>query len=128
MGTAQDIIKAIQAVADSESGDNPQVTAQLGTTGNTILLSMPDVSYSAGGSNVTDSQDPIAAPTGQGWQNPSAWRAVVKGLAVWLDDQTETREIRQKLNEVIVNYNQLLDDHNNGQIPSSANAVQPLDE
>jgi len=110
MATKDDIITAIQSVADASGSGNIRI------------------SLGAPGSHVADSAGK-SKPTGAAWvPEPKTWPVVVEGLADWLDGQGigEIAAIKSKVNELIAGYNQLRTDYNSGTVPTTASSVTPL--
>jgi len=110
MAAADDIKTKVRAEADGltpSEGKFPGARAALGT---------PDTTVEWEGDEY---------PCGTAW-GESPFEALVRGIGAWSDDAGDVSAIKAKLNELIGEFNQLLDDHNNGVIPSTASSVTPL--
>jgi len=118
MSTKDDMIAAIQEVADDPNPAPPneprgaaKIRAVLGAPGEFV--------------EIADTK----LKTGGGWDpSPAIYEKLVEGLAKYLDDSgiAEVAAIKSKVNELIGEFNKLLDDYNNAVVPSSASAVTPL--
>jgi len=107
MTTKTDIIDAIKAAADA-TGDN-NIRISLGATGNHLKNTIGETK-----------------PTGAAWNpEPKTWPVICEGLANWADS-LGISGVKDKLNDLIGQYNQLLEDYNNSTVPSSASEVDPL--
>jgi dihydroorotate dehydrogenase len=65
---------------------------------------------------------------GVAWGDNKQTQVMLQGLADWFDDQgvSEIQEIKDKLNELIGEYNQFRTDYNAGTVPTNADEVLPL--
>ena len=78
----------------------------------------------------TPSDDPVKykdqeLEVGTAWGTDKSFEILTQGIANYLDS-AGVGGVKDKLNELIGQFNQLLDDHNTSTIPSSANTVDPL--
>ena len=118
MTTKADMIAAIQAIADAKLADTSldanqrkAVALALGSPGQRI-----EIAGTFADSNAAFTPEPKVMST------------LVEGIASWADAQgiAGIAGIKGKLNELILQYNQLLADHNAGVVPSSATPVTVL--
>jgi len=100
MSTYSDLRDTIQALADTK---NDEMKVALGSTGSEVTV---------GGEKMD---------TGQGWDSQAAFRLMVEGTSDWLDDV-----LIDKLNELIGEYNTLLDDYKKEGLSTTAQDVTPL--
>jgi hypothetical protein len=65
---------------------------------------------------------------GGAWGDDKSIQTMLQGLANWFDDQgvSQIQEIKEKLNELIGEYNQLRIDYDAGTVPTSAKEVSQL--
>ena len=105
MATFDEIKNAIQAIADAS---NDSIRLGLGNPAGAKI-------------NFAGQQQ----TPGQEWDADKFTRTIIEGVANWFDDQ-ELNLLKPKLNDLIAEFNQLLDDYNNGVVPSTATSVTPL--
>lgn len=102
--------EAIQMMADAayETFDDEAIGAALalGTPGDHIEV--------APGNRQT---------TGNGWGNGRTFEVLADGIELWLEEQGSPAAITAKLNELITQFNQLLDDYDNAVVPTLAQQV-----
>jgi len=115
MSTKSEIIIAIQDAADAYFADTTidetkrkSIALALGTPGQRITIA-------------DQTNDSNAALTPE----PTVFATLIEGIADWLDTE-DVPEVKSKLNELIIQFNQLLTDHNASVVPSSASVVAVL--
>lgn len=113
MGMKEDIILAIQEVADDYYSADPESGAAV-----KLALGTPNQHITVEGQALT---------TGGGWApEPKTFSVFVEGLADYLTAQGSVPEIKDKLNELIAAFNQLRTDYNGSTVPTTAPDVDPL--
>jgi len=120
MTTYGDLSSAIQDVADASKED---IKLALGDPTGLKIEYPPDI-----GTPPTPPEPGDTVTPGQEWLADKFTRIIIEGLANWLDDNEVPTipALKTKINEIIENYNQLLDDYNNGVVPSTASTITPL--
>lgn len=118
MTTKSEIIAAVQAAADGYFADETieetkrkTIALSLGTPGQRITIA-----------GQTSDSNAALSP------EPTVFATLIEGIADWLNAGGigEIATIKAKLNELIQNYNQLLDDYDNTIVPSAAQIVTEL--
>lgn len=120
MGTKEDIIQSIQQAADAyyedtavEESARKAIKIVMGSTDSSVPIFVAGEPYSSGAA----------------WrEEPKPFPTLIEGISNYLDGEnvSSIAAITEKVNELITQYNQLLDDYDNGVVPSAAQYVVGL--